>query len=693
MFVSILEKIEKEVSGDIAFNFLSEISRFHRIQSSPGIRDAVKFAADRMREFGLDSKVHDYIADGLTYRWSCHMFKEWWCNDAELRIIEPTNEAAYLSRWSESKLSLVERSYPTPKDGYQAEVVVLEDGLEDEEYKGIDVSGKVVVTKGDVARVYQLAVQRHGALGIIFDGMTMYPPIRREGDLDDAIERGRSGGWSGDEKEPCFSFALTPRRGRWIRKLVKDQNKLGKPVKVSAKVDSRFYAGKIENATAIIKGSTSEEVVITAHICHPQGYANDNASGCGAAMEAVRVLQKLVSDGVLPKPRRSIRLVLMPEMTGTYAWLTENEAQLPKMIAGINLDMVGEDQNVCGGPFAVIRTPNSMPSFVNALIEAIFDTIKNEGKGLGDARVPLRKYTVTPFSTGSDHFIYSDPSVGVPCVGLAQWPDKFYHTSFDTLDKVDKEMLKKASLLTATYAYFIANASPDDARWLAYEVESRNKRDLVETIQKIVQEALNRAEVKDDLGNLLTESLDNIKNTIDFKVDIGVKSIQSITKLVNDDDNFKGLLENLALGFRNAGKDELTLATRTIVEFAKSHGIELKSNQLKSMSTLEMESSDIIPRRRYRGPFSLGSYTHRPYTEKLSPEEKDALWKLEKEHKEIRSMTSPAVFWTNGERSLLDISNLVALESGHRDLQYLSSYFGFLEKMGLVEITHRSNNS
>jgi hypothetical protein len=690
MFRSTLEKIEKEVSGEIAFNFLSEISRFHRIQSSPGIRDAVKFAANRLREFGLDSDVHEYIADGLTYRWSCHMFKEWWCKDAELSLIEPINEATYLSRWSESKLSLVERSFPTPEGGCQAEAVVLEDGLEDEEYSGIDVSGKVVVTKGDVARVYQLAVQRHGALGIIFDGMTTYPPVRREGDLDDAIERGRSGGWSGNEKEPCFCFALTPRRGRWIRKLVKEQNKLGKPVKVSAKVDSKFYAGKIEDATAIIKGDSSEEVVITAHICHPQGYANDNASGCGAAMEAVRILQKLVSNGTLPRPRRSIRLVLMPEMTGTYAWLTENEARIPKMIAGINLDMVGEDQNLCGGPFAVIRTPSSTPSFVNALIEAIFDAIKNEGKGLSDTKVPLGKYTVTPFSTGSDHFIYSDPSVGVPCVGLAQWPDKFYHTSLDTLDKVDKEMLKKASLLTATYAYFIANAGPDNASWLAYEVESRNKRDLVEAIQKKVQEALNRAEVEDDLGNLLIESLDNIKTTIDFKVEVGVKSINAIKKLVKGDNSFERLLEDLALEFRDTGKNELASATRTIVDFAKSHGIELKRGQLKQMSTLERESSDIIPKRRHRGPFSIGLYTHRPYSEKLSQEEKDALWKLEKEHKEVRSMITLAVFWANGERSLLEISDLVALESGHRDLQYLSSYFGFLEKMGLVELTKRS---
>ena len=58
MFKPIYDKLEKEVSGDIAFNFLSEITRYHRIQASPGLRAAVNYASHTLRENGL-SYVRD----------------------------------------------------------------------------------------------------------------------------------------------------------------------------------------------------------------------------------------------------------------------------------------------------------------------------------------------------------------------------------------------------------------------------------------------------------------------------------------------------------------------------------------------------------------------------------------------------------------------------------------------------------
>jgi hypothetical protein len=44
------------------------------------------------------------------------------------------------------------------------------------------------------------------------------------------------------------------------------------------------------------------------------------------------------------------------------------------------------------------------------------------------------------------------------------------------------------------------------------------------------------------------------------------------------------------------------------------------------------------------------------------------------------------MFWTDGIRNLLEISKLVELESGKKDLEYLVRYYEFLQKMGLLEI-------
>jgi hypothetical protein len=56
--------------------------------------------------------------------------------------------------------------------------------------------------------------------------------------------------WYGNEA-PCWGFVLSPRTGRWLRRLI-EKNKT--PVKVHARVDSRLYAGEMEDCVATIPG-------------------------------------------------------------------------------------------------------------------------------------------------------------------------------------------------------------------------------------------------------------------------------------------------------------------------------------------------------------------------------------------------------------------------------------------------------
>lgn len=686
MFKRVFELLEKEVSGETAFNFLSEISRFHRVQASPGIRAAIHYTVDTLKGYGLDAAVHDYAADGKTYSWSCHHFKEWSCRDAELRIVEPAEEAGPLSLWSETKLSLIERCHPTTGGCCEAEVVVLDNGEEEADYKKVDVEGKIVVTNGDVGRVYDLAIIRRGAIGIIYDGMRLYPPVRREGDLDDALQRGRSGGWTGDDV-PCFGFVLTPREGRRLRKLVKAQGRKRDHVKVLASVDSQFYEGKIEDAVASIPGEVEdEEVTLVAHIDHPQGYANDNASGCGAVMESARALNRLIRMGDLPRPRRTIRFTLVPEMGGSFAWLAANEDRLSGMVAAVNLDMVGENQDLCGGPFTVIKTPEALPSYVNTFMEAILDEVKHEGKNIAGIDVPLHKYTVSPFSAGSDHYIYSDPTVGIPCPMLIQWPDRFYHTSWDTLDKVDPEMLGKASLIAATYAYFIANAGVEEAIWLASEVATRLKQRISETVQSVVTETLNGAEETEDPTKLIAEALAHLWRKVDYHLERGFEAIKSVRRLIGRDTRYFEFDEKLICDVKDYAKKERRSAERTIAEYVRAKGLKpIKMAGRSRLRKFEKKAAGIVPRRIYRGPVSVTSYSHRPWPMKLQPADRDALWRLGKDHRDSRILGTLALYWVNGERSLLEISRLLELERGKTDLKYLVDYFSLLRKMGLLE--------
>src|SRR5690606_5790186 len=115
-------------------------------------------------------------------------------------------------------------------------------------------------------------------------------PVRPPLDLPDARQYTQFS-WRGSEKR-CFGFVLTPRQGAALRQLVRTRAREGQaPVKVRAVVQSRLQDGATEIVSARIPGETDEEIVVVAHLCHPEPSANDNASGCGAALEAARALQ------------------------------------------------------------------------------------------------------------------------------------------------------------------------------------------------------------------------------------------------------------------------------------------------------------------------------------------------------------------------------------------------------------------
>ncbi|MBM3291355.1 DUF4910 domain-containing protein [Candidatus Bathyarchaeota archaeon] len=671
MLKQIFNKIQKEVSGEIAFFHVSEIVQHHRIQVSPGIRDAVNYSVNVLKKYGLKAEVKSWPSTGKEFAWSSQMPLEWSCEDAELKLIEPPENARTLARFIENKISLIQRSHPTPKKGVEAEIIIMDKGEEETEYKKIDVTGKIILTNGDVARVNELAVQKYGAIGIICDGMFVREPSLKEGELDDALKY-TSFWWSGGEK-PCWGFVLSPRQGRLLRRIVE---KTKSPVKVWAKVDSKFYPGVMEDAIATIDGEGNEEVTVVAHICHPQPSANDNASGSGAAMEAARALNKLITSGELDRPKRKIRFTLVPEIAGSYPWLVENERRLSELIAAINLDMVGENQILCGGPLIMERTPEASASYVNTLLEVIYDEVKKEVKNLsGSASYPLFKHVVTPYSGGSDHGLYSDPSVGIPCPMIIQWPDKFYHTSFDTLDKVDPEMLRKVALITATYAYYIANASIKDALWLANETANREKIRFLQKFQGEINKAIEGDEIT------VNQVLSKLKNRTEYWAGRAITAIQSVKTLAPNNKELEKICEQYATEMIDVNKKEFKKSMTAINLILKTKGLAFEKSKKKRLSKNEKDAKNIIVQRIFKGTLST-----RYWMKKLTSQENEAWREYGKLHPDGRSITGISLYWCDGKRNLLEVSNMVEYETGKTDTEYLLKHYQLMEKIGLVKL-------
>jgi aminopeptidase YwaD len=180
-----LKTIRQHVSGPLARDYVSDIARYHRLQATPGFLQAARYCQQRLEEFGLSAEVLGFPAAEGILHWGWPMFQEWEAREGLLELVEPAEAARKLADYDEARLSLIQRSAPFQGE---AEVILLEDGEEWAEYEGLDLTGKVVLTGGDRERVHYLAVQKHGAVGIITDAMKELPGVRHPMDLPDALQ-------------------------------------------------------------------------------------------------------------------------------------------------------------------------------------------------------------------------------------------------------------------------------------------------------------------------------------------------------------------------------------------------------------------------------------------------------------------------------------------------------------------------
>ncbi|MBN1660713.1 MAG: DUF4910 domain-containing protein [Anaerolineae bacterium] len=675
-FRPIFETIWQHYSGEAAWQAVVDLSSYHRIQASPGHRDAAGWLGRRLSLANVEAELLTYPAQEAVSFWTWSSFQEWACDAASLELVSPDLPQGVdrvLADFGACPIALIQRSVPFEGE---MEIVALADGTDEKEYESVDVAGKLVLTRGEMQRTWQLAAA-HGAAGILFDGMRVVEPVRRDGDLDDV--RQYTSFWWGAGEPRGFGFVLTPRQGRALRKMIETSDA---PLSVRARVHSRLYDGEMEVLSATIPGEEcEEEVVVVAHLCHPRPSANDNASGAAATLEAARTLQGLIDAGHLARPRRAIRFLWLPEMTGSLAYLSRRAGAAPRMIAGLNLDMVGESQDQTGSSWLIERPPDAAASFTPTLLAWLRDQmpllkgmtgISPSHTGLGS--YPLYRHAEVPFSGGSDHYVFADPTVGVPMPMLIQWPDRYYHTSADTPDRVDPQSLARAGTLAAAYAYWIASAGADEALWLGYEMTARFKAQGASTAQEAVTRLMTLQE-----GNDLGQCVDDADRRLAYHLDRHQAALHTLERLAP----VGCLLADLSRQARAVAAHELGWVRDAAGLRAAHLGLDgMPEAAQVEWSELEQQAAALTPVRQIPGPVSL-----RDLQARLDQEDREAWRKLQKERQgQMHTITSLGIYWADGERTLLDIADLVEMEAGVRDMELLLRFFEMLEKVGWARL-------
>jgi len=465
-----MHAIINEVSGERALQAVLEMVPYPRVRPRAEYEGRFRESevmARLAREYGF-SNVEIEVFPSPQRLWQATRAELWLMTPGPRKLADFRDVAVAVASGSET-------------GDITAELVDVGAGGRAEDYAGKDVKGKVVLGWASSQQLQRLAVFERGAVGVL-----SYNPIHPEDDINQIGSQSVSAA-APQGKTPGFGWSLSPREGRDLARRLAQGDKLT----IRSIVQAESFPGRMETVHAVIPGdgSSDQELAVSGHLY--EGYlkqgANDDASGCAMTLEMGRALIRLVADGKLPKPKRTIHFLWVPEISGTSAWLQKHADVTKKIVADLNFDMEGLALARHGSIWTMHRTPDSFPSFLNDLSANVMEVIANVNRERVRYRSGGYAFTLPvvaptgsrdPFYTivekhygASDHVVYMRE--GIPSVMFITWPDPFYHSSEDTPDKLDPTQLKRAGVVGLGALAVLATADEAMAMKVAAETLAR----------------------------------------------------------------------------------------------------------------------------------------------------------------------------------------------------------------------------
>ena len=111
MLDRLIKRLAREVSGERALESVRAITRFHRVQASPGLDAASEWMAAECEKAGLEVSIEHVSGDGRTRCLGHLMPQGWECTRASA-VLHDGERRRPLCDYAESRLSLILRSRP-----------------------------------------------------------------------------------------------------------------------------------------------------------------------------------------------------------------------------------------------------------------------------------------------------------------------------------------------------------------------------------------------------------------------------------------------------------------------------------------------------------------------------------------------------------------------------------------------------
>ena len=455
---AVLTALDDELSGVAAKDHVARLTQFHRVPASPGFHDAIEYVMGRAKAFGLaDAHIETFPGDGRAWFGTLHGNRGWRVEGGALDEVSPRPRR--IISYDDVRLAVADNSESAE---VTAELVDVGTGAQLREYEGKNVRGKLVLCDATPSACHRRAVEERGALGLVSYNSNQVSAWWR--DDQDLI---RWGHLDARGRANTFALLISVREARALQQRLAAGDRITLHAVVRARNDD---AMPYETLVATIPGTDSAagDVVFSCHLDHEKPGANDNASGCAANLEIARTLKTLIDAKRIPPPSRTLRFIWPSEMTGTIAYLTKYPDIASRLRAAVHLDMVGGDPFITKSVLHVTRSPWSIATVTDDVAE-VFGRYVIDGAfraaGDGDMARAIRSPSgskdafwadITPYESGSDHWIYQEGGFRIPTIYLRDHPDVYIHTTGDRADNIEPTKIKRSAFIAAASGYYLA---------------------------------------------------------------------------------------------------------------------------------------------------------------------------------------------------------------------------------------------
>jgi hypothetical protein len=265
---------------------------------------------------------------------------------------------------------------------------------------------------------------------------------------------------------------------------------------------------------------------------------------------------------------------------------------------------------------------------------------------------------------------------------LLQWPDLYYHTSEDTIDKVSEDSLKRVGWITTVAALTLANADAETAIQLAQQTATRATSRISDALREATEELFKKKQdptLKDEPDNFakqIARTAQYYKNKIEHVVWREQQAVKSVSRLA-EDKHLSTFIDSYCEDLSNQGEKAASSLEQTLNYFAETSNITIPTESEETEA--DKEAKKLTPKRQFKGTLDFTLL-------KKALGEKEFEWYQEVDEKDPKfSIKSEELLnFIDGKRTTYEIVKAVSAEYGETSTEQMLKFLQDLEKAKLI---------